>query len=118
MKTPCPPCLGEALRRVPSYSKNDFYDLGVIASGTCPFLEQLFQQPYQQRFLGMEPVFCLIPDKALASFHDFIGNFLAAVSRKTMEDPCIRRGMTHERCIYRITSKCFHTLVAFIIVAH
>jgi hypothetical protein len=44
----------------------------------------------------MEPVFCFVPDKALATFHHFISDFLAAVRGKTVQDACIRRGEFQE----------------------
>ena len=50
--------------------------------------QRIRKQPHQQRLLGMETVFCLIPDKTLPSFHHFIGDLLPAVRREAVEYPC------------------------------
>ena len=52
----------------------------------------------------MEPVLRLVPDKALAAFHHFVRNFLAAVRRQAVQDPCTGRGKAQERCIDRVLS--------------
>jgi hypothetical protein len=54
------------------------------------FAEPLFfQQPHEKCFLGMKPVFRLVPYEALAPFHHFIGNLLTAVRRQAVQDPGI-----------------------------
>jgi len=85
---------GTSSKRVPrSVQVNQFFKKNEIFwSLECDYTHYylLSQHPDQQRFLCMKPVFRFIPDKALAPFHNFIGNLLAAVCRETVEHPSIR----------------------------
>src|SRR5271165_3282290 len=67
---------------------------------------KLIEQRQQNRFLHVQAIFGLFENDGARRIHDGFADFRAAVSRKTVHEDRVGRGMGEERVIDLIAGEC------------
>ena len=78
----------------------------------------LYEEEFQQRLLGVEAVFGLVPDDALRSFDDGGRDLFAAMGGQAVHEQRVPGGLRHQCVVDLVTGEGLNTLGPFLFLAH